>query len=488
MAGADAVVVGAGPNGLAAAVVLARAGLRVEVLERAPTAGGGARTRTLDVPDVLHDTGSAVHPMALASPFLRAFDLSAHGVDLLHPDVAYAHPLDGGRAALAVRDLATTAAGLGVDARAWRSLFAPLVRDWRSVVDLALSDLRTAPRPSLAAAAFGAAVLEQAGPAWGARFRGESAPALLTGVATHGMAPPRAVGPAGAGLLLATLAHAVGWPVPRGGSQSITDALVADLLAHGGTLRTGVDVTDLRELPRAAAVLLDVAPHGLLGLAGDRLPSTYAAWLRRFRHVAGAAPVHFVLDGPVPWAAEGVDRAGTVHLGGTRADLVAAERDVVAGRHAASPYVLVSQPSVVDDSRAPAGQHVLWTYAHVPNGSTVDVGDAVQAQLERFAPGVSDLVVHRTSWTAADLGRDDPTMVGGDIAAGAVSPWQLVFRPVPRWDPYRTPLEGVYLCSAATPPGPGVHGMAGVHAARRVLRQRFGILVGRDGFSPATSR
>ncbi|MFB9375441.1 phytoene desaturase family protein [Kineococcus gynurae] len=484
---ADAIVVGAGPNGLAAAVVLARAGLEVEVLERAPTPGGGARTREVTLPGFRHDTGSAVHPMALASPFFRAFDLAAHGVDLRHPDIAYGHPLEGGRAALAHRDLDRTAAGLGVDGPAWRALLGPLARAWPRLVEVALGDLRSLPpaRAWTTAAHLGAAVVEQGGPAWNLRFRTEEAAALLTGVAAHAVAPPRAPGPAAAGLVLAALAHGVGWPVPRGGSQSIVDALVADLLAHGGRVRTGVDVTDLRELPPTTAVLLDVAPTGLLRLAGDRLPDGYATALRRYRHRGAASPVHFALAGPVPWAAPGLDRAGTVHVGGDRAQMMAAERSVARGRFASRPYVLVSQPSVVDDTRAPAGRHVLWTYAHVPVGSVPDAGEAVQRRLEEFAPGFSDLVLARTALGAAALAADDPTLVGGDIACGAPTPWQLAFRPVPRWDPYRTPLDGVYLCSAATAPGPGVHGLCGVNAARRVLRHHFGIRVARDGLTPA---
>ncbi|WP_299034035.1 NAD(P)/FAD-dependent oxidoreductase [uncultured Pseudokineococcus sp.] len=477
----DAVVVGSGPNGLAAALVLARAGLDVEVLEAAPTAGGSARTAELTLPGFLHDRGSAVHPMALASPFLASVDLAGLGAELLQPEVAYAHPLDGGRAALAVRDLESTAEGLGTDGAAWLRVFRPLVERWRGVVALALGDMRSTP-PDLAAAwRFGLAVLEQAGPARGVRFRGEAARGLLAGVAAHAAARPRGVGPAGVAVLLAALAHAVGWPVPRGGSQTISDALVGELLQRGGRLLVDTRVERLEELPAARAVLLDVSPRGLLSIAGPRLPWSYAAWLRRYRYRAGAAPVHFALSGPVPWSAAGVGAAGTVHLGGPREQVDAAEGEVAVGRHADRPFVLVSQPSVVDPGRAPSGSHVLWTYAHVPLGSPVDVSARVQAQVERFAPGFGDLVLARTSISAAQLERENANLVGGDVTAGAATPWQLLFRPVPRWDPYRTPVEGVYLCSAATSPGPGVHGMSGVHAARRVLRQRFGIRVGLDG-------
>jgi len=482
----DAVVVGAGPNGLAAAVVLARAGLDVEVLERNETVGGGARTREMTLPGFRHDTGSAVHPMALASPFFRAFGL-ADRIELKQPEIAYGQPLDGGRAGLAFRDLGRTADGLGADGRAWSSLFGPLVRNWRDVVDVALGDMRSfAPQTLPSAVRLGLGVLEQASPAWNLRFSTEEAAALLTGVAAHTIAPPRGFGPAGAGLVLAMLAHAVGWPIPVGGTQAISDALAADVLAHGGRIRTGVEVRDLRELPRGAAVLLDVAPWSLVRLAGGRLPQGYVRTVRRYRSGGAAAPVHFALSGPVPWAAPELRRAGTVHVGGTRAQLAEAEDAVARGRHARNPYVLVSQPTVVDPSRAPAGKHVLWSYAHVPFGSRRDVGDDVQRQVERFAPGFSDLVLARRTVTATELGAGNPTMVGGDIACGAASAWQLAFRPVPRWDPYRVPVPSTtndtWLCSAATSPGPGVHGLSGVHAARRVLRAR-GISVGRDGLS-----
>lgn len=475
MTGPDVVVVGAGPNGLAGALVMAGAGLDVLVLEGADTVGGGARTQELVLPGYHHDVCSAVHPMAVASPFFRAFDLAAHGVEMLQPVASYAQPLDGGRAGIAYRDLERTAEGLGPDAAAWRSLMGPLARNIDGVVDALMSDYRHVPRDLPTFVRFGLRVLEQGTPVWNARFRGDAAPALLTGVSTHAIAPPRGLGPAGAGIFLAALAHGVGWPIPRGGSQAIVDAMAAELRRRGGRIETGHWVRRLSDLPKARAVLLDVAPTALLAMSGGTLPPTYSRWLRAFRYGGAAAKVDFALSGPVPWAAEGVDQAPTVHLGGSRAEMQATETRVAAGQHNDRPYVLAVQPGVVDDSRAPAGHHTLWSYAHVPNGSTLDVGDAVQAQVERFAPGFGDLVLARNVVPAAQAAEYNPNYPGGDIAGGSTTPWQMLMRPVPRWDPFSTPLPGVYLASASTPPGPSVHGMAGVHAAGRALRQRFGI-------------
>ena len=478
MSALDAVVVGSGPNGLAAAVTLARAGLDVLVLEQQAVAGGGARTLDLGIaPGVVHDVCSAVHPLAVVSPFLRAFDLPARGVELLQPEVAYAQPLDGGRAALAYPDLDRTCDGLGRDGDAWRSLVGPLAARALGVVDVALGDHRRPPRDLGAAAAFVWRMLEQSGPSGALRFREELAPALLAGVAAHPIVSLPSLAGAGTALLLAALAHAGGWPLPRGGSGAISDALLADLRAYGGRVQTGVPVRRWTDLPTARAVLFDTSPRTLLEVAGDRLPDRVRRALEAWHPASGAAAkVDFVLSGPVPWAHDGVGAAGTVHLGGTHAQVRAAEAEVAAGRHADRPVVLTAQPAVVDASRVTAaGLRPFWAYAHVPVGSTVDVTETVTAQVERFAPGFRDVVVASRCVPAARMAEHDANLVGGDISAGPVSmPWMLA-RPRAAWDPYAVGERGIWLCSAAAPPGPGVHGMSGWHAARRVLDRDFGM-------------
>ncbi|MFI9487075.1 phytoene desaturase family protein [Promicromonospora sp. NPDC052451] len=486
----DAVVVGSGPNGLAAAVTLARAGLGVRVLEAQPTVGGGARTLPvagLD-DDLVFDLCSAVHPMAWASPFLRAFDLPARGVDLVAPDIAYAQPLDGDRAGLAYRDLDRTAERLGPDGDAWRGLLGPLAASWRQVTALALGDKRT-PRgmlegvPGRAAPAtmlrpglrFGTALLEQGGPRWDRRFLTDEAKALLTGVAAHNITPLPSLAGAGTALLLAALAHADGgWAIPVGGSQAITDALVHDLEAHGGSVETGRRVEAWSDLPPARAVLFDTTPATALAVAGDRIGPARRAALRRFRYGNAAAKVDFVLSGPVPWRVPDVGRASTVHVGGTRAEMVIAEDTVAHGLHADQPVLLVSDPSVADPGRLRGGLRPLWTYAHVPAGSPHDVTEEVTRQIERFAPGFRDVVVASRCVPAAQMEQHNQNYPGGDISAGAATMWQMVARPTAAPDPYLL-AEGVYLCSASTPPGPGVHGMGGWHAARRALRREFDV-------------
>ena len=461
-------MVGSGPNGLAAAVTLARAGLEVHVIEGAATPGGGCRTQELTLPGFRHDVCSAVHPLAAASPFFLGAGLAAQGMTLLTPKVAFAHPLDGGRAAALAGPVAETAGGLGPDAGPYRRLLEPLVRDAHLTLPDILAPLRSVPIHPLAMARFG---LDGIQPArlLARRFRTEEGKALLAGAAAHSMLPLSAPLTSAFGLVLLMAAHSVGWPVVEGGSARITDALVATLTSLGGRVETGRWVRSLEGLPPAQAVVLDVTPRQLIALAGDRLPARHRNALRRFRYGAGVCKVDWALSGPVPWQAAACREAGTVHLGGTLAEVARSESDVAAGRHPEWPYCIVAQPGAVDSTRAPAGRHTLWGYCHVPSGSAVDMSGRIEAQIERFAPGFRDLVLARSVRTAADMERHNPNYVGGDINAGAGTLLQTVLRPTPRWNPYRAGLPGVYLCSASTPPGGGVHGMCGVGAARTVL-------------------
>ncbi|MDI3194485.1 NAD(P)/FAD-dependent oxidoreductase [Pseudarthrobacter sp. AL07] len=472
----DVAIVGSGPNGLAAAAMMARAGLSVEVHEAAATIGGGTRTAELMQPGHFHDICSAVHPMALASPFFRDFEL-ARRIDLVVPELSFGSPLDGGRAALGYHSIDRTVQGLGRDGDAYRRLLGPLVDRIGGVMDLTQHQLLRIPRDPLAAVLFGLRTLEQGSRLWNTRFKEELAPALLSGVAAHAVSHLPSLASAGAGLMLTALAHAQGWPVPLGGSASIAAALEADIRAHGGVIHTGAPIEGLHQLRGARAILLDVAPKGLLAITGDRLPARYRQALETFRYGNGSCKVDFILSGPVPWAAEELGDAGTVHVGGTRAELALAENDVSAGRHPERPYVLVAQPSRFDTGRAPAGRQILWTYCHVPAGSTRDMGEAVTAQLERFAPGFRDVVVQRHVTTAAELASYNRNYVGGDFSAGIMDVRGLVQRPVVSRVPWRTPVPGVYLCSSSTPPGPGVTGMPGYFAAKYALRDMFGLEV-----------
>ncbi len=465
---AEAIVVGSGPNGLAAALTLARAGLAVDVIEGADTPGGGCRTEELTRPGFHHDVCSAVHPLAAASPFFLRTDLAARGVTLRFPKVAFAHPLDGGRAAAVTGSVDETAGGLGPDAAAYRRLFSPLVREAQLTLPDILAPLRSVPAHPLAMARFGLDGLQPAS-LLARRFKTEEAQALLAGVAAHSMLPLSAPLTSAFGLVLTMAAHTVGWPVVEGGSARITDALAAELTALGGRIETGRWVQSLDSLPHARAVLLDVTPRQLVGLAGNRLAGRHRQVLERFRYGPGVCKVDWALSGPVPWQAAACREAGTVHLGGTLAEVARSEADVNAGRLPEHPYCIVTQPGVVDPSRAPAGFHTLWAYCHVPSGSAVDASDRIEAQIERFAPGFRDVVLAKAVRTAAEMERHNPNYVGGDINSGAGTLRQTFFRPTSQWNPYRTVLPGVYLCSASTPPGGGVHGMCGEGAARAAL-------------------
>jgi phytoene dehydrogenase-like protein len=465
---ADAIVVGSGPNGLAAALTLARAGLAVDVMEGAMTAGGGCRTEELTLPGFWHDVCSTVHPLLKASPFFSGVDLAARGVKLLTPRVAFAHPLDGGRAGAVAGTVAETAAGLGTDAAAYRRVFSRLVGDTDRILPTFLAPMRSIPRSPVATANFGLRGLSTARRLSG-RFTTDEAQGIVAGAAAHSMLSFDAPLSAAFGLLFTMLAHSLGWPVVEGGSARVVDALTEELTSLDGRIVTGHWIKKLHDLPPARVTLLDVTPRQLLDLAEGRLPHRYRRGLERFRYGPGVCKVDWALDGPVPWQAEACRRAGTVHLGGTFAEVAQSEAEVAAGRHPAHPFCLVAQPCVVDPTRAPAGKHTLWAYCHVPNGSDVDMRGRMEAQIERFAPGFRDLILAHVTTTAVAEEAHNPSYVGGDIGAGAASLRQTVFRPTVRWNPYRTGLEGVYLCSASTPPGGGVHGMCGEGAAHTAL-------------------
>ncbi len=486
----DAVIVGSGPNGLAAAVTLSAAGLKVLVIEGAPAIGGGCRTEELTLPGFRHDVCSAGHPLALVSPFFQRFDLAARGVRFAYPEVEFANPLDGGRAAIVTRSVAETAARLGADRRAYHWLVGPVAVHTDEIIQALLAPLRRPPAHPFVLARYGLRAVVPVSVAVQVWHTPE-ARAILAGAAAHAMMPLTSVPTAGIGLMLTGLAHGVGWPVVVGGSARIADTMAESVIAAGGSIETGRWVNSLSELPPSAAVLLDISPRALDRLAGDRLPGRYRAALRRYRYGPGVCKVDFALSGPVPWTNEDCRRAASLHLGGSYEQTAAAEAEVAAGKHPEQPYVLVMQPSIIDPSRAPAGRQALWAYCHVPAGSDVDMTDRIEAQIERFAPGFRDLILARAVRTAAEEEAHNPNYIGGDIAVGVQSLRQTVFRPTVSWNPYRTPVRGVYLCSSATPPIPGVHGRCGELAALSALRDVFGIReipdIGPDRMHPAST-
>jgi phytoene dehydrogenase-like protein len=469
----DAVVVGAGPNGLAAAIVLQQKGLSVLVLEGKSVIGGGLRSAELTLPGFVHDICSAVHPMAAGSPFFRTLPLGEHGLEFIYPPVAAAHPLDGGVASLLVGSVEETARGLGADAAVYRSLLGPVVRDWPALAPELLGPLHF-PKDPLMLARFGLKGLPSV--TWLARrFRAREARALLAGMAAHGMQPLTNWSTAAIALVFLALGHTTGWPIPRRGSMSIADALAGYFLSLGGKIETGVYVRSMSQLPSSRCVLLDLTPRQLLQLGGHRWSSLYRWQLERYRYGMGVFKIDWALAEPIPWLAQDCRRAGTVHIGGDLEEIAASEALTARGGEAERPFVLLAQPSVFDATRAPEGRHTAWAYCHVPNGSGADMTERIERQVERVAPGFRERVLARHVFDAAQMEEYNPNYVGGDINGGIMDIRQLYTRPALRWSPYRTSTRGIYICSSATPPGGGVHGMCGYHAARRALRDVWGI-------------
>ena len=466
----DAIVVGAGPNGLAAAITIARAGHSVAVYEAAATIGGGTRTEELTLPGFRHDVCSTILPLTLASPFFRSIDLAARGIEIVQPDAPVGHALDGGQAAVIERSVDATAAALGRDGRAWRRLFGPLVADADKLGAELLRPVLHAPRHPLAMGRFGLPALLSATGLARIAFREDPARALLAGLAAHSMVDLHHPLTASFGLVLGLYAHAVGWPMIRGGAAAVTDGLAAELRSLGGTIETGRPVAGLAELPAARVVFLDTTPRAAIAIAGERLPGRTRRIYERFRYGSGVFKVDWALDGPIPWQADGLRRVATIHLGGTLGEIAAAERTVARGGHPERPYVLCVQYSPWDDSRAPSGRTTAWAYCHVPSGSTVDMTSRIEGQIERFAPGFRDRILATSVRGPAEIATYNSNYVGGDIIGGANTPWQILIRPRFALDPYSTGIPGTYICSASTPPGAGAHGMNGYNAARSALR------------------
>lgn len=465
----DAVVVGSGPNGLAAAVELARNGRSVVVLEAEETVGGGTRSAGITLPGFVHDLGSAIHPFGYASPFFRSLPLEEHGLEWVHPPASLAHPLDDGSAAVLESPVEETAAGLGPDAEAYTKLIGPVVRDWDRLVSTLLGPPRP-PRHPFALARFGLRAVRSARGLAEARFRGAKARGLFAGNAAHSVLPLEQPPSAAFGLIFSALGHVGGWPFPKGGSQKIADALVSYLNSLGGEVRTGVRVRSVAEVPKTRTVLFDLPPRRLLEVAGEHFTRAYRFALSRYRHGPGSFKVDFALDAPIPWTAEACSRAATVHVGGTLEEVAASEGAVWRGEHPERPFVLLAQHTLFDPTRAPRGKHTAWAYCHVPNGSAFDMSGRIEEQIERFAPGFKEIILAKTVTGPAELERQNANLIGGDISGGVADFRQLVARPALRFDPYSTPAPWIYICSSSTPPGGGVHGMCGYHAARSVLR------------------
>ena len=466
----DAVVVGAGPNGLAAAIRIAQHGFSTLVLEGSDEVGGGCRTEELTLKGFWHDVGSAVHPLALASPFFSTLPLEKYGLTWIHPEVPLAHPVSPGKVALLERSLEKTAQALGADARMYSRIFGPMVSHSESLLKEFLQPIIHFPRHPLTAMRFGALALLSARQLVRGHGLQETAGALLAGMAAHSFLPLSSAGSAAFCLMLGMLGHAVGWPIPKGGAQMISKALLEHLRTLGGKIQTGIFITSLSQLPRARVVLLDTAPRQLIRMAREKLPARYRRTLEHFRYGPGIFKIDYALDGPIPWIHEACQRAGTIHLGGTFEEIAEAEAEVAQGRCADRPFVLLSQPTLFDPARAPADRHVAWVYCHVPNGSSFDMTERIERQINRFAPGFYERVLFRRATSTAELESKNANLIGGAITGGANDLWQIVARPTLSTVPYRTPLKGIFLCSSSTPPGGGVHGMCGFHAANAAVK------------------
>lgn len=468
----DAVVVGAGPNGLAAAITLAKQGLKVVVLEGASLPGGGMRTEELTLPGFRHDVCSAIHPMALASPFFQGLNLERFGLEWIHPERPLAHPLDGGQAAFLQRSVARTAESLGTDSSPYFRLMQKLVGKWEYIDREVLGPL-SAPRRPFSLAWFGLHALWPAKAFLRTWFKEAPTRALLAGIAAHATIPLEWMPSMSVALVMAAVGHRYGWPLAKGGSTSITEAMIQELESHGGRVHCDTWIHRWEDIPPSRLILLDLHAHQFLKLAGHKLPWAYRRMLEGYRGGPSVFKLDYALSGPVPWRNPEVATAATVHIGGTLEEMCVSEKRIWQGHVPSRPYVLVSQPTLFDPSRAPEGKHVLWAYCHVPRGSTVDMTEIVESQIERFAPGFRELILARSAMGPAAMEAHNPNYIAGDISGGSLLLQQLFTRPVPRLNPYSTPLPGVYLCSSSTPPGGGVHGMCGYHAALSAFRSRF---------------
>jgi phytoene dehydrogenase-like protein len=470
----DAIVVGSGPNGLSAAIVLAQAGLSVLVRETETTIGGGTRSMELTLPGFVHDVCSAIHPMGAASPFFRSLPLSAHGLEWIHPPLPLVHPFDDAPPAVLDRSVDATGASVNPDESRYRRLLGPLVRNWDKLVHDILAPTVHLPAAPVSLARFGLHALMPATRLARSAFRGFRAQALFAGLAAHSIVPLDRAGTSAIGLVMAAAGHTAGWPLPRGGSQCIANALASYLRTLGGVIETNAPVESLASLPAARAVLFDVSPRQLVRIAGSRLRSAYRTRLSRFRYGPRIFKIDWALSAPIPWKYPECHRTATLHLGGRMEQIQAGESEVWNGVHPQKPFVLLAQPSLFDPERAPAGRHTAWAYCHVPNGSTTDMAEIIEAQVERFAPGFRDTIIAKSTKNTEQLERSNANLIGGDIAGGANDLRQLLFRPLPAVDPYWTSTPGLYICSASAPPGGGVHGMCGYHAARSTLKNTFG--------------